>query len=131
MALTDDERNALVAYRLEKARETMLQVRGVLPLRYWEIIANRLYYAAFYAVSALLISEGIETRGHNGVIQMFGLHFIKPGRVPQDDGKLYSRLFSLRLKGDYSDNYNLVEEDVIPMVEPTDQLIQRIAVMLQ
>ena len=59
MALTDDERNALVAYRLEKARETMLQVRGVLPLRYWEIIANRLYYAAFYAVSALLISEGI------------------------------------------------------------------------
>ena len=40
MALTDDERNALVAYRLEKARETMLQVRGVLPLRYWEIIAN-------------------------------------------------------------------------------------------
>ena len=47
MGLTDDERKAIVAYRLEKATEAIRQVKGVLPLEYWEIIANRLYYAAY------------------------------------------------------------------------------------
>jgi hypothetical protein len=47
MSLSDEERYALVTYRVEKARTTMEQVKTVVPFGYWDMIANRLYYAAY------------------------------------------------------------------------------------
>lgn len=61
---------------------------------------------------------------------MFGLHYIKPGIVDVEDGKLYSRLFRMRLTGDYEDDYDLLEEDVLPYMEPVEQFISRMRVLL-
>lgn len=97
---------------------------------YWEIVANRLYYAAFYAVSALLIHKGLTAQTHHGVMHLFGLHFIKTGVVDNRFGTLYGRLFSLRQTGDYSDTFDLTEEDVTPLVVPTGELIDIIDVLI-
>ena len=123
MSLAAEERYDVVAYRIEKAYETMKQVRGVLPMRYWALIANHLFYAAYYAVSALLIAHGHRVKSHEGTVTQFGLHFAKEGIVPLEMGRLYSRLYEVRLTGDYKDNYDLTEEDVMPLVEPTERLI--------
>lgn len=87
-------------------------------------MANRLYYAAYYAVSALLIANHIPAHTHDGNINQFGLHFIKTGVVDKTYGKLLRRLFSMRLTGDYSDRFDLVEDDVQPLMEPTERFIQ-------
>ena len=58
MSLTSDERKAVVEFRIEKARRALEQAQGVVELQYWETIANRLYYAAYNAVSAMLIAYG-------------------------------------------------------------------------
>lgn len=84
MSLSAQERYDVVIYRLEKAQTTFEQAKGVLSLRYWEIIANRLYYAAYYAVSALLIANGYHVKTHEGTVTQFGLHFAKEGIVPQE-----------------------------------------------
>lgn len=42
---------------------------------------NRLYYACYYAVTALLISNGLNATTHAGVRTMLGLKFIKTGLV--------------------------------------------------
>ena len=75
--LTEEERQAIVTYRLEKAENALKQVEANIANEFWDLIANRLYYAAYYAVTALLISENHETHTHNGVITMFELHFVK------------------------------------------------------
>ena len=36
---------------------------------------------------------------------------------------LVRKLFKCRLTGDYSDEYDLTEEDVMPLMEPTERLI--------
>ena len=126
MSLSDEERKALVLYKLEKAHRTLEQAKGNLPLEYWEVIANRLYYAAYYAVSALLLTYGHKVQTHQGIIQMFGLNFIKTGKISADQGRLYSKLFSLRLTGDYNDSFNLSKDDVLPLVEPTENLIMTV-----
>lgn len=129
MSLSPEERKQIVAYRLEKAQTAFVHARGNATMGYWEVTANRLYYAAYYAVSALLIQNGHTAQTHNGVIQLFGLHFIKPGIVERRIGKLYNQLFTLRLTGDYNDSYTLEEEDVIPLIEPTDELIKVITAL--
>lgn len=58
MSLTSDERKSVVEFRVEKARRALEQAQGVVELQYWETIANRLYYAAYNAVSAMLIAYG-------------------------------------------------------------------------
>lgn len=123
MSLTAEERHDVVAYRIEKANKTLEQVKNIVAFKYWSLIANRLYYAAYYAVSALLVATGHKVKSHEETISQFSLHFAKSGIVPKEMGKLYHELFELRLTGDYSDNFDLTEEDVMPLLEPTAQLV--------
>ncbi len=123
MSLTAEERHDVVAYRIEKANKTLEQVKNIVAFKYWSLIANRLYYAAYYAVSALLVATGHKVKSHEGTTMQFSLHFAKSGIVPKEMGKLYHELFELRLTGDYSDNFDLTEEDVMPLLEPTAQLV--------
>lgn len=130
MSLSDDERKALVEYRLEKAYRTYKQAVDSVQLGYWDMTANRLYYAAYYAVSALILSRGLTVQTHNGIIQMLGLHFVKPGILDKKYGSLYGKLFSMRQTGDYGDTFELEKEDVEPLIEPTKELIDFIADLL-
>ena len=127
MSLNQEERVAVVTYRLEKADRAMEQAKHNLPMKYWELIANRMYYAAYYAVSALLIANGLSAKTHETILRLFGLHFIQTGLFPKEHGRLYNKLFSLRLKGDYNDRFDLTSEEVLPLVEPTEQLIKDVS----
>ena len=60
---------------------------------------------------------------------MFGLHFVKTGIFSPEHGKLYNKLYTLRLTGDYNDHYNLDEEDVLPLVSPAEELIAKVSDM--
>lgn len=127
MSLNFEEREAIVTYRLEKAQQTIEQVKFNLPGKYWSLIANRLYYAAYYAISALLISKGYSSRTHDTTVRLFGLHFVKAGLCSLEQGKLYNKLLSLRMTGDYNDHYDLEENDVLPLIEPTISLIDNVS----
>ena len=127
MSMTKDERNAAVELRIDKARRAYAEAKGVVELGYWETIANRLYYAAFYAISALLMANGDTAQTHSGVRHIFGLKFIKTGILSQETGRLYHRLFSMRQTGDYDDTYDVAAEDVLPNIEPTGKLIDVVA----
>ena len=72
MSLTSDERKSVVEFRIEKARRALEQAQGVVELQYWETIANRLYYAAYNAVSAMLMIHGSFTRwSHSSLWAVF------------------------------------------------------------
>ena len=54
------------------------------------------------------------------------MHFVKNGIVSSEMGTTYSKLFSLRLTGDYDDDYNLTENDVLPKVKDAENLIEEV-----
>lgn len=126
MGLTDENRKDIVTYRIERSFVALEQAKGNLQMGYLEITANRLYYAAYYAASALLIANEIRVKSHEGCIGQFNLHFVKTGLVPIDMGKLFSTLFDMRLTGDYSDRFDLTEEDVVPNIQRTEDFIVKV-----
>jgi uncharacterized protein (UPF0332 family) len=97
------EKMELVNYRFKKANETYIEVKLLIENELWNTAVNRLYYACYYAIIALLLKNDIKARTHAGVRQMFGLHFIKTGLIAGDCGKFYSEIFDMRLSGDYDD----------------------------
>ena len=127
MNLVVDNRKDIVAYRIERAYTALEQAKLNLTLNCLEVTANRLYYAAYYVVSALLIANKIPAHSHEGNVTQFGLHFVKTGKVDREEGKLLSHLLTMRLKGDYSDRFGLTGADVLPYIEPTEAFIKKIA----
>lgn len=131
MSLTGDNRRDIVTYRIERAYTALEQAKLNLKMNCLEVTANRLYYAAYYAVSALLIANKIPAHSHEGNVTQFGLHFVKTGKVNREDGKLLNHLLTMRLKGDYSDRFGLTDSDVIPYINPTEAFIKKISDMAQ
>lgn len=126
MTLKPEERNAVVAYRLEKAKAAVKESIDVGKLGYWSLAANRLYYAAYYASVALLIYKGLETSTHKGAIRMIGQMAVKDSVLTIDDARLLARLFSMRQTGDYEDLFDWEEDDVSPLIPKVENYIDRI-----
>jgi uncharacterized protein (UPF0332 family) len=124
--LDKEEKEALVIYRKQKAADTLNEAEGIASLGYWNAVVNRLYYACYYMVTALLAHNNFFARTHSGVIRLFGLNFVSKGLIPKDQAKFYSKLFELRQTGDYDDLYNLTEKEVKPLIEPARQFIKAI-----
>lgn len=101
--LDEHSREALVKYRLDRADETLKEVEILAKESHFNAAANRLYYACFYATTALLVANGITTASHAGVKTMLGLNFVSKGLLANEHGKTFSRLFEIRHSGDYDD----------------------------
>ena len=123
MSLTPEERDAILAFRVEKARNTLNEAKGIAQLQYWNAVANRLYYSCYYITGALLIANNHTAHTHSGVIHLLGMHFIKTGVVSKEAGKFYSKLYELRQTGDYDDMFNLTQEDIEPLILPAESYL--------
>ena len=101
--LDENSRQALVQYRLERAEETMKEVTILAKESHFNAAVNRLYYACFYAASALMVANSIVTSSHAGIKTMLGMNFVSKGLLSIEQGKTFSRLFEIRHSGDYDD----------------------------
>ena len=63
---------------------------------------NRLYYAIFYAVSALAKSKGFVTSKHSQLLGWFNKEYVKTGLFPKKTAKIYVETFEFRQKSDYT-----------------------------
>ena len=64
---------------------------------------NRLYYACYYIVIALLIKNGVSAQTHAGTKQMLGLQFVVNGKLAPKISSIYATLFEKRHSSDYDD----------------------------
>ncbi len=131
MSLSQEERDIVVGLELEKADKFLSQADAVAALGIWDVVANRIYYALFHAVSALLINDRIEVRSHKGAGLMFGQKYVIPGIFTADDGRLYAKLQDLREKSDYNLVYQSNQEEMAPLIENARDLIRRIKARIQ
>lgn len=97
------EEQALVRYRLERAREALVEAGLLFDTGHLHTYVNRLYYACFYAMSALLLTKGVSSSKHTHVRALLHRDFIRLGIMPLKYGQIFDLLFNNRQKGDYSD----------------------------
>lgn len=131
MSLSDEERKIVICLETEKARKTFAEIEILRQAGLWDNIANRMYYAAFHAVSALLISNGHIVGTHQGAVIMLHQHYIKTGILEKKYGTLYSRLQTMREQSDYNCTYNATEEEITPLISLTGELIEKILAIIK
>jgi len=126
MSLTDEERTTLVELEMEKAEKTFSEIEILVNAGLWSTAANRLYYAVFHAVSALLIKDGHKVQTHQGTHIGFGLYYVKTGIFPPEYGRFYNQLQTLREQSDYNCVYDVDPEELKSKIQPAKDIIEKI-----
>ena len=93
----------LALYRLSRAHETIEDARLLLEQGRLPAAANRIYYAMFYAATAVLITKGLSSSRHTGIISLFHREFVKTCLFPADLAQFIDVAFDERLESDYGD----------------------------
>lgn len=130
MSLSTEERKSVVMLEYEKATRTFTAIPTLVDSEMWDFVANRLYYATFHAVLALLINDEHKTSTHRGIVAIFGLHYVKTGIFSADEGKIIARLQTLRDEADYNCAFSASREDIEPYIEKVDCLLHKIRSLL-
>jgi len=119
----------LIKHRLKRADETLGDAKILFDNSKLFSAVNRIYYAMFYAVNGLLLTKGLSSSKHSGVLALFNKEFINKGIVEKDIGRFYNEIFEFRQKGDYKDFVKFEEKDVEKWLNEATKFIPQIAAL--
>jgi uncharacterized protein (UPF0332 family) len=107
----EQERKALSLARLKRSKQHLKSARDLLRNDDFADSVSRSYYAIFQAARALLALEGADSRKHSGVISLFNLRIVKPGRVDKRLGVIMKDARRSREMADYTELAEFSRED--------------------
>lgn len=121
----------LSKYRIERAKESLEEARILGNLDHWNTTSNRLYYACFYSASSYLVLNNYHASTHSGIKNAFNREIIKTGLIESKYGLLYNKLFNLRQDADYRDYRDVTGQEIKPMIDQVEELIEHIENLLK
>ncbi len=101
--MTSPESQALIAYRLEQSRSALRQARLLLDAGEPSGAVNRGYYAMFYSALALLLSKGLGSGKHSGVLALVDREFVRLGLMAPEMSAALRDAFNQRQRFDYAE----------------------------
>jgi len=131
MSIGKEDKRALIDYRLEKADMALADAAFLADAGKYGLAVNRLYYALYYAASALLLSKDIITRRHSGLMSQIHLNFVKTGILSPDEGALFKVMFSLRHEDDYEDFIEVERADVEEYTPQVSALVKKLKSLVE
>ena len=117
--------------RLEIAHERLTTAKAMLELGDYKASANRLYYAIFSAMRAVLALDGFDSQKHSGIIARFRQSYIKTGIFDTEMSKIIDDLEVIREDSDYDDFYIILKEDVEIQAKRAEYFVSEVESYLQ
>lgn len=121
----------LADYRLQQARETLLEAEGLCTMSLWRGTINRAYYAMFYAVLALAVLRQQVTSKHSGVLAFFDREFVKTGIFPKELSHAFHKAFDSRQTNDYGEIFAVSGEDATQTLAEAQNFVLSIESYIQ
>ena len=120
------QRSEVVRYWWSKAEKSLESAQREFGAGEHSFAINRIYYAAFYGASAVLLERHHSFKKHSGVRSAFHREIIKTGLVDIKWGKLYDQLFEDRQEGDYLELISFDPEYVGFKLKECSELLENI-----
>jgi len=120
------DRQALVAYRLEQAGESLQSARLLLENSKYRSSLSRSYYAMFYAVLALLAVEGTRVSKHVGALSAFDREFVKKDLFEKEMSLWLHEAFDLRQRSDYREMFAVTAERASAVLGNADRFVEAV-----
>lgn len=112
-----------IKYKQQKAAQSIKEARLLMENSLNDTAVSRLYYAAFYAVNALLAINGFNPKTHSGTKSIFNKEFILTGKIDNRFSDFYSFLMAKRFEADYDDFVFIDENKMQSLLTETEEFV--------
>jgi uncharacterized protein (UPF0332 family) len=107
---------------LEKAADAIENAKYNLRGEFYGVTANRTYYACYYCLIALLYTQKVYSKTHQGAKAKFSELFIKTGIFPVEVSDLISLLFDYRQEADYDLDAEITKEEANSLISKASEI---------
>ena len=126
-----EPRKELVRYWLEKSRLALDAAKREHAAGDFSLAMNRIYYACFYSLCAVLTAEDMTYGKHSAVRSALHQHLVKAGRIAPEWGAFYDRAFDDRQEADYEATAEFDEAVVRQRIEKAAMFVAEMKRLLQ
>lgn len=120
-----------IKYRLQKSAQSIKEVKLLMENGLNDTAMSRLYYAAFYAINALLAINGFNPKTHSGTKSIFNKEFILTGKIESRFSDFYSFIMAKRFEADYDDFVFIDETRMQSLLTETEELVATINAIIK
>jgi uncharacterized protein (UPF0332 family) len=124
--MTEENKRKNIKSELDKASEILSEANLLYKNDFISGAVSRLYYSLLHIIRALLLTKGFEPKSHEGVLRIFGLHFVKEGLFETKDAHLFARLMKYREEADYNPVYEFIGEDFVELKKEVEVISEKI-----
>ncbi|MFH1997478.1 MAG: HEPN domain-containing protein [Patescibacteria group bacterium] len=86
---------------MELAKQRIYSAQILIKEKQYRDAISRAYYAFFDATSALLLTKGLLAKTHSGLLTLFGLAFVKTGKIDPKFARFFRKAKEAREEADY------------------------------
>lgn len=122
----NDEIRSFVCEEMKNAENSLKSAKKLLEEKLTKDAISRAYYAIFHSARAALMTKGIETKTHQGLLKQFALHLVKPGLVEPEYGDLLRQEKEDRETGDYEPFASFDLDETGDLVQDAERFVVRI-----
>ena len=126
----DESRLQTVFYWWDRAESSLEAALREMAAGDLSLAINRLYYACFYAVSAVLLQRGFTFTKHSAVKAMFHRQLVNAGLVDRKWAGHYTGLFENRHEADYLPFTSFKPAFVESQIEETKNFLTDLSYLL-
>ena len=116
---------------LDRARESLLAAKLLLENDLFADCVSRSYYAVLHSAKTALYINGVESRTHEGVRKMFGLHLVKTGKIEKEFSDIITEEQEDRTISDYEVDMEIDEETARQRFDEAVRFVERIEKYIQ
>lgn len=109
---------------LEKAAKALESAKYNLKGGFISATANRSYYACYYCMVALLHTQNIYAKTHQGARAKFTELFIKTSIFPTDIAASIAMIFDYRQEADYDLDDDITQEEAAHLINKSEEFYQ-------
>jgi uncharacterized protein (UPF0332 family) len=120
-----------VRNRIDRARAKLRTAERLLADGELDDAISRAYYAAFHAAHALLLTVGLEPKTHEGTLSLFGLHFVRAGRIDMSHARALRAIKEDRENGDYAEIVFFDAQEARQRVDSAGSLLEACVRLLE
>ncbi len=126
MNLPKEDKEALIKHKTEKAKDTIADVDFLIKNNRLVLAVNRIYYGAFYILSALALKKDFTTSKHQQLIGWFNKAFIKEKLIDRKHGEFLVKAYENRSAGDYDDFAEFDRADILELFDEMKDFYNKI-----
>ena len=122
----DERQKNLSNYRIAEAEDSLKVAAHCLKEGLYKDSINRSYYAAFYAVKAILALSTVDFKRHKDVMGYFNKEYVAKEVFPREIGRKIGTLQRVREKSDYDDFYIASKDKASEQFETAELVIREV-----